>query len=113
MITSLDPASELFLADTSRIQQTIADANRQVSSGKRISAASDAPDQVGSLLQLRAGEQHNRQIQSNLALARTNADSADSALSGAIKLMDSALTLANQGTNFTMDAASRQSLAQQ
>ena len=111
MITSLDPSAELFLADVARIQQRLATANRQVSSGKRIASAADAPDQIGSLLQLRAARERNTQIQSNLVLAKADADSADSALASAIKLMDRALTLASEGTNPTQTNATRQSLA--
>src|ERR1035437_9202849 len=113
MISNLDPASELFLADIGRIQQRLSDANSQVSSGKKITAASDAPDQISALLQLRANRQRNTQIQSNLNLAKTEADSADNALSSAIKLMDRALVLGDQGANSTSDATSRQSLAQE
>src|SRR5262249_39651418 len=82
-------------------------------SGKKLSVAADAPDQIGALLQLRAVLQHNQQIQANLSLAKANADAADTALSSAIKLMDSALMLANQGTSPNMSATARQSLAQQ
>ena len=113
MITNLDPASTLFLAEIGQIEQRIAQANNQVSSGKKISVASDAPDQIGPLLQLRADQQHNSQIQTNLGLAKANADGADNALTSAISMMDNALTLANQGTDITMDATSRQNLAQQ
>ena len=113
MMTNLDPAAELFLAEASRIQERIAEANRQVSSGKRISTASDAPDQIGSLLQLRAQQSRNTQIQSNLVQAKANADTAENALANAITLMDSALTLASQGTNVSMTDTSRQALAQQ
>src|SRR4051812_13029232 len=113
MISTIDPGSEPFLADAARIQDKIALANRQISSGKKLSVASDLPDQIGPLLQLRAVLQHNTQIQSNLSLAKANADAADTALASAIKLMDSALMLANQGTSPTMSATSRQSLAQQ
>ena len=113
MITNLDPASQLFLANVERIQQRLADANRQISSGKRISAASDDPDQIGSLLQLRAAYQHNSQVKSNLVLAKADADSADSSLASAIRLMDRALTLASQGTNFTQTAETRASMAQE
>jgi flagellar hook-associated protein 3 FlgL len=113
MITNLDPSSTLFLAEIGQIEQRIAQANNQVSSGKRISVASDAPDQIGPLLQLRADQQHNSQIQTNLGLAKANADGADNALTSAISLMDNALTLANQGTDITMDATGRQNLAQQ
>jgi len=113
MISNLDPASELFLANLNRVEQRIASANQQVTSGSKISVASDAPDQIATLLQLRAEQQHNSQVQSNLGLATADANAADDALSGAIKLMDSALTLASQGTNTVMDVATRQGLALQ
>ena len=112
-MTNLDPQSALFLANVDRIQERLTQANNQVTSGKRIMVASDAPDQIGSLLQLRSDRQHNTQIQSNLALAQTDASAADDALSSAIQLMDSAVGLAAQGASSTSDAAGRQSLAQQ
>jgi flagellar hook-associated protein 3 FlgL len=112
-VLNLDPASELFLADLGRIQQRIAEASRQVSSGKRIAAPSDAPDQIDSLLQLRAARQRNTQIQSNLVLAGADADAAGNALASSIKLMDRALVLAAQGANFTQTTAVRQSLAEE
>jgi flagellar hook-associated protein 3 FlgL len=111
MITNLEPASELFIANVGRIQQRLADANRQVSSGKKIFQPSDAPDQIDSLLQLRADREHNRQIQSNLALAMTHVQSADGALTSAIKLMDRARVLADQGANSALDTNGRQALA--
>ena len=111
MLTNLDPSSELFLADISRIQRKLTEAGRQVSSGKRIAVASDQPDEVAPLLQLRAEQQRNQQIQSNLALAKTTADAADNALNASIKLMDRAMGLATQGANSILDAAGRTSLA--
>ena len=99
MVNNLDSGSELFLANVNRIQQSLAVANQQVSSGKKIAVASDAPDQVSSLLQLRASLAHNTQVQSNLNLAKADANAADTALSSATTLMDQALTLGVQGTN--------------
>jgi len=113
MITNLNPESSLFIANVNRIQQSIADANSQVSSGRKINVASDAPDQIDTLLQLRANLQHNTQVQSNLTLATTDANAADSALSSAIQLMESALSLASQGATATTDASGRLSIAQQ
>jgi flagellar hook-associated protein 3 FlgL len=113
MQTNLDPSAELFLANLGRIQQRLGDANQQVSSGRKILQASDAPDEIDSLLQLRADRQHNQQIQSNLILAKTDAQAADDAMSSSIRLMDRALVLGGQGANSTMDATARQSLAQE
>jgi flagellar hook-associated protein 3 FlgL len=111
MISNLTPSAETFLANMTRVQRSVEQASRQVSSGKRVTEASDAPDDVASILQLRADQTRNTQIQSNLALARTDADAADSALAAAAKLMDRARTLGAQGANFTLDAAGRQSIA--
>jgi flagellar hook-associated protein 3 FlgL len=113
MISNLDPASELFLANVNRIQQRLADASRQVSSGKRILQPSDAPDQIDGLLQLRADRQRNVQIRSNLGLALTGVQSADGALNSAIKIMDRARVLAAQGANTVLDTNGRRSLGQE
>ncbi len=113
MITNLDPESALFLADINRLQQTLSQATAQVSSGLQINVASDAPDQIDTLLQLRADEASNTQIQSNLTLAQTDAQSADTALGSAILLMDRAVTLATQGATATSTASTNADLAQE
>ncbi len=113
MITNLDPSSELFLANVNRIQQALADTNRQITSGKKIGQPSDAPDQIAPLLQLRAALQHNTQVQSNLVLAGSDADAADGALSSAIQLMDRAMTLGSQGSDPVQSSDTRASLAQE
>jgi flagellar hook-associated protein 3 FlgL len=113
MISNLDPASELFLSNVNRIQERLAEASRQVTSGKKIAQPSDAPDQIDAVLQLRADRQRNSQIRSNLAQAVTEAQSADGALGSAIKLVDRARVLAVQGANSVLDTNGRQSLAQE
>jgi flagellar hook-associated protein 3 FlgL len=113
MFTNLDPQNAQFLTNIDRLQNRITEANSQVSSGLRITAASDAPDEIGALLQLRSNQSRNSQIQSNLSLAQTDANAADDALSSSIQLMDNASSLATQGATATSDATSRTSLAQQ
>jgi flagellar hook-associated protein 3 FlgL len=113
MLTNLDAQAALFLDNVNVIQNKISKASGQVSSGLQITVPSDAPDEIGPLLQLRANQLHNSQIQSNLTLAQTDANAADGALSAAIQLMDSATSLATQGATSTTDAAGRQTLAQQ
>jgi flagellar hook-associated protein 3 FlgL len=113
MLTNLDAQAALFLDNVNVIQNKISKASGQVSSGLQITVPSDAPDEIGPLLQLRANQLHNSQIQSNLTLAQTDANAADGALSSAIQLMDSATSLATQGATSTTDAAGRQTLAQQ
>ena len=111
MISYLSPSSEAFLANVDRVQRAVEDANNQTSSGKRVNVASDAPDQLATVLQLHTDEVHNTQIQENLSVAQADAQAADGALSSATQLMDRARVLAAQGATFTTDAASRQSMA--
>jgi flagellar hook-associated protein 3 FlgL len=113
MISNVEPQNAVFLNGIDRIQNTITQASNEVSSGLSITQASDSPDQIGTLLQLRANQLHNSQIQSNLTLAQTNAQAADNALSSSIQLMDTATSLATQGATTTADATTRTSLAQQ
>jgi len=113
MISNLSPSAESFMANIDRLQRTVEQASQQASSGKRVNVASDAPEDVAAILQLRSDEVRNTQIQSNLGLAKTEADAADNALNEATKLMDRARTLGAQGANFTLDATGRQSLAQE
>ena len=111
MITNLDSQSQLFLANANRLQQQLAAAQEQLSSGKRVNVASDAPDVVSDLLRMRSILARNNQIQSGLGVAQTAAAAADTALGSSIQLLDRALTLGVQGANGTLDAAGRLSLA--
>src|ERR1700691_1498107 len=118
MISSLNASDisssdQIFLTGVNQIQQGISVANHQVTSGLKVSVASDAPDQIDDLLQLRADQAQNTQIGSNLGLEQTNAQAADTALSSAIQLMDSATQLAAEGANTTDTATSLQALAPQ
>jgi flagellar hook-associated protein 3 FlgL len=111
MISNLNQSSEAFLANVDRVQRAVEEASRQVSSGKRVNVASDAPDEIDTIMQLQTGAARNSQVQANLAIAKTEADAADSALASAGKLMDRALSLATQGANFSLDADGREGLA--
>ena len=111
MMTNLNPSSEIFLANMERVQRQVAVAEQQASSGKKVNVASDAPDQIGAILQLRANLARNTQIKSNLGLATADANTADNALNSATKLMDRAVTLGAQGASSTLDASGRQNLA--
>jgi flagellar hook-associated protein 3 FlgL len=113
LITNVNPASQIFLAGVDQIQQRIAHANQQVTSGLRISVASDSPDQIGALLQLRANEQQNVQMQSNLGLELTSAQTADSTLGAASQVLNSATQLGAEGASSTSTADTRQTLGQQ
>src|SRR5215212_9491611 len=95
MISNLSPGAEAFLANMERVQRKMA----------------DAPHEIDSVLQIRTNSLHNAQIQSNLTLAKGDADAADGALSSAIRLLDRARVLGAHAANFTLDAAGRTSIA--
>jgi flagellar hook-associated protein 3 FlgL len=113
VISSISPSNQIFLAGVEQIQQRISQANQQVTSGLKVSVASDAPDQIGDLLQLRANEAQVTQIQSNLGVEQTNAQSADNALSSAIQMMDSVVQIAAEGASSTQTADTRTTLGNQ
>jgi flagellar hook-associated protein 3 FlgL len=113
MYTTLNAQTQLFLADLGRTQQDIDNATAELSSGYQMTQASDSPDQVDLLLQLRANLQQNTQIQSNLTLAQADASTADSTLNAAASLMDTAVQLATEGANSTQTAESRANMAVQ
>jgi flagellar hook-associated protein 3 FlgL len=112
-MTSLDGPSQLFLANVDRIESRLQNVSQQLSSGLRITQASDDPDEIAPLLQLRADLASNTQATSNLGMAQTDAQAADTALGSAIQLMDQASTLGAQGAGSTTAASTRQSLASQ
>jgi len=113
MISPLQGSAELYIAELGQIEQRLAQANQQVASGLKITVASDDPDQIGSLLQLRSELARNTQIQSNMNVAQANATAADNALTSSIQLMDQAISLASQAANGTMTTAGQEAVAQQ
>jgi flagellar hook-associated protein 3 FlgL len=113
MISGVNPAAEQFLADLSRVQSQIDQANRQISSGLKISQPSDAPDELGGLLRLRADIARNAQVSTNLAQVKSDTDTAEQSLETATQLMDRITSLASQGANGTETASQRASIAQE
>ena len=111
MISNLSSSADAFLANIERVQSMVQEASREISSGKKVNVASDAPDQIDSILQLHADEVRNSQIEANLGLALTDAQTADGAFNSATQLMDRARTLGAQGATYTTDATGRQSIA--
>jgi flagellar hook-associated protein 3 FlgL len=113
MIPSISPSAQLFLADLSRVQSQIDTAERQVSSGLKISQPSDSPDQLEALMRVRADLDRNAQVGKNLIVVKSETDTAEKALETATQLLDRATSLASEGANTTETAASRQSIAQE
>jgi flagellar hook-associated protein 3 FlgL len=111
MISSVNPAAEQFLADVSRVQSQIDQANRQISSGSKISQPSDDPGALEGLMRLRADIARNAQVSTNLAEVKSETDTAEQSLETATQLMDRVTSLASQGANTTETADQRASIA--
>lgn len=113
MIRNLSSEDERFLGSLSQINQRLARAQQQVSSGKKLTAASDDPDHVGALLTARADLARIEQIQQNLGWIKTEVDTAERSLSNAITILERGRVLGAQGVTGTQTAASRVALAQE
>jgi len=110
MIRAIDIGGERFLADLQRIQQRLDRAQKQISSGLRVASASDAPDQVGEILMVRARLDLTAQIRLNLSRAKAEVDTAEQSLQVAVKVVERAMQLGVQGANATQTPTTRQML---
>jgi flagellar hook-associated protein 3 FlgL len=113
MISSLDPNTQSFLDSLSQISQRMDRAQRQISSGLKINNASDAPDQISTLLQARADLDANQNIQENLGRVKAEVDAGQSAVSSAVSVLENVQTLGAQGATGTATADSRQQISAQ
>ena len=113
MFPNINPASNLFLANLQQIQNRMSTDEQQLTSGLRVSVASDAPDQISDILQVRAQIAGVQQTQENLATVSPRVNSGEGAIQQALQLMDTATTLASGAAGTTSDAAQRMDSAPQ
>lgn len=111
MISSLDSAAQVFLRGMEQIQQRSERAQRELTTGLKINAVSDAPDQIANLWQTRSELAQTQQIDTNLGRVKSEVDTAEGALESAVNLMDRAQTLGAQGASGTSSPQTRQDLA--
>jgi len=112
MISSLDPAAQSFLAGLGQIQQKMDTAQAQLTTGLAINNDSDAPDQIADLWQTRSNLDQADQITSNLNQVQTEVNTGESVLQSAVRLVEQAETLGAPGASDTVDANTRQDLAE-
>ena len=110
MIRNLDPSAERFLLDLTRIQEAIGRAGQMISSGLRVTAPSDAPDEISNILQLYADIERNSQVRANLERVGSETGTAESSLDAAVRLVERARVLASQGVNTIQTAETRRIL---
>ncbi len=105
MTRSVDASNDRYLDALRLINLRVARAQREVSTGKRVSTPSDDPDSISALLQVRAELGRIEQTQTNLTRTKTEVDASESALQSAVKLFDRVRSLgmtAASGTNTTL-----------
>lgn len=113
MISSLDPSAQQFLNNMNRISQEMQTAQQQMSTGLKVSQVSDAPDQISTLLQARAGLDSTQQILSDLGRQTIEVNTGEQTLQSAVQLFEQAQTLGAEGATSTATADQRSLLSQQ
>ncbi len=113
MIRTIDGATQKFLADLDRFQATMDKAQREITSGFRVERASDAPQQIGDILELHGELGWNTQILGNLNQVKAETETAEGVLAQAVPLLDQASTLGSQGAGSLVSADQRLALAEQ
>jgi flagellar hook-associated protein 3 FlgL len=111
MIDPLEPSAARFLANLSRVQARAERAQRQISSGLRVSSPSDAPDSLQDLLLARQHLEEVVQITANLNRAKNEADTAEQVLAAAARSLDQAVKTGAQGASSLTSPETRLTLA--
>ena len=111
MIRNLGPSGERFLVDLARIQAAAERAQREISSGLKVTAPSDAADQVSDILQIRAALERNTQIGANLTRVKSEVDTAERALETGEQILDRVRVLGAQGVSSTVTPENRRIIA--
>jgi len=107
--------TQKYLDDLNRMQSEMNNLQQQMSSGLRVSRASDDPFAVASILQSQTRIAQLVQSQTNLGQLQAELNSGDAGLQQAIQYVDSAISLASQAgsNNTTANPTQNTILAQQ
>jgi flagellar hook-associated protein 3 FlgL len=111
MITSLDPASQAFLAGINQIEQNMQSAQAQLTTGLKINTVSDDPSQIPDLWQTRQNLSQVQQINANLGLVSTEVNTGESVIENAVTLVERAESIGTQGASDTVSASAREDLS--
>lgn len=111
MTRSINAANDRYLDALSRINERVARAQREVSTGKRVAKPSDDPDSISAMLQVRAELGRIEQSRVNLNRIKTEVDAAESGLQNAVKLFDRVRTLGMTAASGINTSLTRQGIA--
>jgi flagellar hook-associated protein 3 FlgL len=113
MISGLSAGDQRFLSSMDQIDRRMTQAQREVTSGRRVNVASDHPDDINAVLTTQAGLAQTDQIEQNLVRATSEADTGEQAVSSAVTLLDQVTGLAAQAVTGTLPAAQRTTIGEQ
>jgi flagellar hook-associated protein 3 FlgL len=113
MLSGISAYNGSFLADLNQTEARIAQDQQQISSGVRVSQASDDPSAVSSILDYKEEITRVTQVQTNMSTAATTASAADTALQSAATLLDQLVSIGSEGASSTTSAATQANLATQ
>jgi flagellar hook-associated protein 3 FlgL len=102
-----------LLASISQAQQNEQNAVEEMSTGRSVNNLSDNPAAAAAYVGNSALSSENDQFLTNLTDLQGKYQTADSALSSAVELMTTAISVGTEGANGTMSTADLQALAQQ
>jgi flagellar hook-associated protein 3 FlgL len=113
MIMFYNEQTQAFLNGMNNIQQKEAQAQLELTSGLKVNNVSDAPDEISDILSLYSSISSNTQIGQNLAVVTNETNTAESAVSSAVSLVEQAESLGTEGATDIDSADTRAQLAQQ
>ncbi len=112
-MSSIDTSSASFLSALELLQSRADRAQQQITSGFRVTQASDDPAAIADIFNLQMDLARSSQVEKNLTTVKAEADSADSAISKGVSLLEQAITLGSQGADSITTPQQRQTLALQ
>ena len=113
MLSNVSGAGQVFLSNLSQVQNSLNQAQLQVSSGLAVNEPSDAPDEVSAILQLHAAIAAGQQTTTNLTSVQSEVTTGDQSLESVSTLLDQVQTLASEGLGLNETAATRSTFASQ
>jgi flagellar hook-associated protein 3 FlgL len=111
MISPLNPAAQNFLVGLDQIQKRLQTAQSELTTGLQINTVSDSPSQIADIWQLNSQLDQAQQTGTNLGLAQTEVNTAESTLESAVTLVEQAQTYGAEGASGTSSATTQQDLA--
>lgn len=99
------------IANIEQSDQNVQNALQEVSTGQRVSSPSDNPAAAAMLVQLQAQSANVDQYKTNADSALGQAQTADTAVSSVVALLNQAITLGTEGANGTESSTDRQAIS--